>query len=452
MKITQTVLLILLSAPLLIQFSSGAKILSINFISSKSHFIVYSPLLYGLADRGHEVTIFTPDPPGEARKNVRHIQVYDTKAVANKTLNLYTQREQTGNVWKYLNCNFWSFLSYVEAGCRRGFEHPFTNELLKENFDLVILTPLYNECLYGLLHKMNVSVVLFNQVSILPWQAESFGAPTLPAFSPLLYYGFSDQMNFVERVINFLGMVYFEGVLEFYYNPAMERLYREYVDAKAPPLKEIERNSSLILANSHIAFVPPRPMMPDIIEVGGLHLRPPNSLPKVCQISIKKVPKVHNFNDSVFLRQELQEFCDSTGKEGFILFSMGSFLQGSSMPEKYRQIFLNTFAKLKQKVLWKWETESMEDLPPNVRLIKWLPQQDVLSHKNIRMFITHGGHGGVTEGLYAGVPLLGIPMFSDQFWNMEQAERKGFGISLPFNELSEERLVQAVNQILGDKR
>ena len=41
------------------------------------------------------------------------------------------------------------------------------------------------------------------------------------------------------------------------------------------------------------------------------------------------------------------------------------------MPEAYRKIFLDTFAKLKQRVLWKWETETMEDLPPNVKLSKW---------------------------------------------------------------------------------
>ena len=75
------------------------------------------------------------------------------------------------------------------------------------------------------------------------------------------------------------------------------------------------------------------------------------------------------------LQQDLGEYLNNTGPAGFIYFSMGSALKGSMMPEKYRKLFLNTFAKLKQKVLWKWETEHMDDLPANVKLSKWVPQQ-----------------------------------------------------------------------------
>jgi len=59
-------------------------------------------------------------------------------------------------------------------------------------------------------------------------------------------------------------------------------------------------------------------------------------------------------------------------------------LKGSAMPESKRKALLAVFSKLKQKVLWKWETEEMPDLPKNVKLSKWLPQQDVLGHPKIK--------------------------------------------------------------------
>ena len=59
-------------------------------------------------------------------------------------------------------------------------------------------------------------------------------------------------------------------------------------------------------------------------------------------------------------------------------------MKASIISEKKRKTLLNVFGKLKQKVLWKWETESMEDKPENVMLHKWLPQQDVLGHPNYR--------------------------------------------------------------------
>ena len=71
--------------------------------------------------------------------------------------------------------------------------------------------------------------------------------------------------------------------------------------------------------------------------------------------------------------------------------SSRSVLQASDMPEKKRKLLLNVFKKFKQKFIWKWETEQMEGLPSNVKLSKWLPQQDILAHPNTKMFITHGG-------------------------------------------------------------
>ena len=48
------------------------------------------------------------------------------------------------------------------------------------------------------------------------------------------------------------------------------------------------------------------------------------------------------------------------------------------MPDRIKQAFLKAFSKLKQRIVWKWETESMEGKPDNVILRKWLPQQDIL--------------------------------------------------------------------------
>lgn len=88
------------------------------------------------------------------------------------------------------------------------------------------------------------------------------------------------------------------------------------------------------------------------------------------------------------------------GKDGFILFSMGSAIKGEMMSEQKRKIFVNVFSKLKQRVLWKWESETMPDLPKNVKLSKWLPQQDLLGHEKIKMFITHCGGGSTEEAIY----------------------------------------------------
>ena len=99
-------------------------------------------------------------------------------------------------------------------------------------------------------------------------------------------------------------------------------------------------------------------------------------------------------------------------EHGVIFVSFGSMLKGSLMSEKMRKIFTNAFGKLKQRVLWKWESEEMEGKPDNVMLSKWLPQQDLLAHPNLKIFISHMGQSSSQEALCHQVPVV-RQFFSD---------------------------------------
>ncbi|PSN29441.1 UDP-glucuronosyltransferase [Blattella germanica] len=127
---------------------------------------------------------------------------------------------------------------------------------------------------------------------------------------------------------------------------------------------------------------------------------------------------------------------------------MGSNLQSSQMPDSKRDAFLKAFGKLKQKVLWKWETDTLPGQPKNVRLGKWLPQSDILAHPNIRLFITHGGLLSTQEALDRGVPVVGIPVFADQFLNSNRAVLAGYGIRLDYSNVTEESLLWAVKEVI----
>lgn len=74
----------------------------------------------------------------------------------------------------------------------------------------------------------------------------------------------------------------------------------------------------------------------------------------------------------------------------------------------------------------------------------------MLAHPNVRLFITHGGLLSTTESLYHGVPVIGIPVFGDQYLNMAKAERTGYGLLLPYQDISEERLAHAIDRVLGE--
>ena len=74
---------------------------------------------------------------------------------------------------------------------------------------------------------------------------------------------------------------------------------------------------------------------------------------------------------------DLQRFIDES-PDGLIYFIMGSNLRSSNMKNATTKAFLESFFKLKQRVLWKWETNSLPGQLNNVKFDKWLPQSDIL--------------------------------------------------------------------------
>ncbi|GLH09941.1 UDP-glucuronosyltransferase [Gryllus bimaculatus] len=136
-------------------------------------------------------------------------------------------------------------------------------------------------------------------------------------------------------------------------------------------------------------------------------------------------------------RQDLQLFLDEA-KEGAILFSLGSNLRSEKLTPEKRKVLMDAFAELPQKVLWKFEADSLPGQPKNVKISKWLPQSDILG-----LLSTH-------EAIYRGVPVIGIPFFGDQPVNIQKLVSHGVAIQLNFKELTKESLLKAIRTILND--
>jgi len=65
-------------------------------------------------------------------------------------------------------------------------------------------------------------------------------------------------------------------------------------------------------------------------------------------------------------------------ENGFIIFSLGTNVKSKLLPKELIQGILKVLGDLNVKVLWKFETDDLPGLPKNVKISKWLPQQDAL--------------------------------------------------------------------------
>jgi len=83
------------------------------------------------------------------------------------------------------------------------------------------------------------------------------------------------------------------------------------------------------------------------------------------------------FEHFIIIFQDLKTILDSA-EHGVIYFSLGSVVKSSKMPRETVSLLLSALSKLKQTVLWKWEDDQLPNLPKNVMVKKWFPQNDIL--------------------------------------------------------------------------
>jgi glucuronosyltransferase len=276
-------------------------------------------------------------------------------------------------------------LSFADQRMQILFNDPSTK------FDVVIVINFFGDAAgYYIAHRFNASLVLyFTGQMTLPWIDEAVGQPHNTAYLPTAFLPFTTEMTFIQRAINTFGNFFFHRIIRnfFILRKDYEILKKHFPTEEIPDLSELERKASLSISFGHPLILDGwRPVAPNHVYLGMMNCKEPKQLDP---------------------EDKIAKFLNNS-KEGVIYVSFGSVVRASHMSDDRRKMFLNVFKGLKQKILWKWETEEMEDKPDNVLLSKWLPQQKVLAHPNVKLFITHGEQASFQETLCHKKPVVSL--------------------------------------------
>ncbi|XP_010592467.2 UDP-glucuronosyltransferase 2B31-like isoform X5 [Loxodonta africana] len=203
-----------------------------------------------------------------------------------------------------------------------------------------------------------------------------------------------------------------------------DQFYSEVL-GRPTTLYETMGKAEIWLIRTYWDFEFPRPFLPHFDFVGGLHCKSANPLPK-----------------------EIEEFVQSSGKHGVVVFTLGSMV--SNVTEERAHTIASALAQIPQKVVWRFDGKKPDNLGPNTRLYKWIPQNDLLGHSKTKAFITHGGTNGIYEAIYHGIPMVGIPLFADQPDNIVRMKAKGAAVSLDLNTMTSTDLLNALKTVIND--
>jgi glucuronosyltransferase len=336
----------------LITFARSYKILGLFPHPASSHVNVFYPLMKGLAEKGHQVTFVShytfEDAPSTLKQLVLDKSDSDlVNAVDMSFLKGYRYEQ-------YINNGILAYLG-VQT-CHRALSSPVFQQLINSNeeFDLVAMEFFNTDCFVPFAYKFKAQLIGLSSCSIIHGTNQRFGNIYNPSYIPIAHMDYSDRLGFFERVENTVMVALNEIFFNFILRANDERIARMYFKEDFPSITEIVHNASLLLVNTHFSLNLPRPQVPAVIDIGGVHIG-----------EIRKLP------------QNLEKWINESA-HGVIYFSLGSMIKGHTFPDEKRREFLKAFGRLPQRVLWKWENDSMPGKPDNVMIQKWMPQLDIL--------------------------------------------------------------------------
>ncbi|GAB6026703.1 hypothetical protein CHUAL_013211 [Chamberlinius hualienensis] len=315
------------------------------------------------------------------------------------------------------------------------FEDPFIDDLVKNpldpvtkkpKYDVVVIDGVLNDYTLAFAHHLGVPSIILSTTTYFYHHVWLLNIPHPLSYIPAFISDFPEPMGFIDRTLSAFSNLFMLIMMNYVSLPNNDIIVKKYLP-NTPPTTELIRNASFIFSHTHPSFNSRMPSMPFTAEIGGLSCKPPKPLPK-----------------------DLEDFMTGAGDQGVIYFSLGSITKGEAMPLDMRAKLLQAFRQLPQNIIWKYEID-IPDLPENIKLVKWAPQNDILGHSNMRLFITHGGLLSVNEAIYNGCPIVGFPLSADQFSVLALAKMHGIGEYLDWKTFTTRDLLNVINKTLTDK-
>ncbi|XP_035806764.2 UDP-glucuronosyltransferase 2A1-like [Amphiprion ocellaris] len=407
------------------------------FPTEGSHWINMDILLQALHSRGHNLTIIRANKSWYIKDNSTYYSTYtvpvdstlEKEFIIRVVSEIIDFERGAHPLMSFLGSTVGMLGTIVEA--HEGV-HEFVTTMLDDRelirklndtkFDLVLTDPWWGGG--AILAKYLNLPLVYNVRWLIAGEAHFGIAPSPLSYIPVTQSRCTDKMTFFQRVKNVI--VHLISQTQIY---LVNQIYQKICDKYLGPNNDFYQlmiDADIWLMRVDFVFDYPRPTMPNVVYMGGFQCKPAKPLP-----------------------QHLEEFVQSSGEHGVIIMSLGTFV--SELPADMANEIAAAFAKLPQKVIWRYKGSRPSTLANNTLLVDWMPQNDLLGHPKVKVFVAHGGTNGVQEALYHGVPVVGIPLFFDQYDNLIRLEDRGGAKILTLSTVDKDNnFLRALRQILNE--
>lgn len=246
----------------------SARILSIFPVASYSHNMIYRQITLELHSRGHEIVVLTTNPLREKSPENNYTEIdlsFLYQNVDNREFSTAFDRNRIEVMY--------TFSFDIEKKAHSVFNLPEVQYLIhgNEHFDLVLLEwsahPSY--CAFAELFKCPLIGV--RPMALKVEGNDAVGNPFTPSYMPLNYMHYDN--DFWGRLTNTFLTIAVRVFYSQYVLPRSENMVKMYFKNHSKYIGDIEKNVSLVLVNTYPVLTGVRPLVPAVIEIGGVHLQ-----------------------------------------------------------------------------------------------------------------------------------------------------------------------------------
>lgn len=269
----------------LVEYSMPSRILFLMPICSKSESHLLNPLAQSMLDRGHHVTLVSCASSSIKHKNLTEIipvTPLDQGSLEPGNENVLDMRRAKDD---FISKEaFTADMSFYTDRCHQTFQNEeFNITVLQQNnsYDLAVTGAMANDCFLGVIYKMNVPFIQLASIPVPKCVTDYTGFRVPLSFVPNPMAELTHEMSLQERLENTIGTWVMTFFNEQFFMKIGEKIYRQYLGDELPTAKVLRAKASMIFSNSHFSINFPRPHLPSVVEIGGVHCRPAKPLNKV---------------------------------------------------------------------------------------------------------------------------------------------------------------------------
>lgn len=261
----------------LLQLTSASKILIFIPASSKSHKNTFDPLIEELAKRNHEITVVTMYPSSKNISGVKTVDLVESRKMA---------EEWASNIWMLSSSpplvSMAIMAGALITSCDSLYNDPAMAEFVANpgKYDVILVNSIANDCYLQFAGTLGAPVIYVSPSVLWLDVAWETNIPQPWSYIPHVYLSYTSDMTFLQRCWNFMVTGIWTASRWLIFHPLSDYVVHKRVP-NAPGIREVINNVSFVLVNSHFSFDDPKPSLPYLAEVGGMHCRPAQKLPDV---------------------------------------------------------------------------------------------------------------------------------------------------------------------------